>query len=355
MLRRFSLSSLLLTAAAGVGVWAMVAAGCLTVGSTGGIAWPTDPFTFSARWSIVASASVVGAALGAAGCAFQAVLRNALADPYLLGVSSGASLASYLWRFQTLSAALAAAIGATLSLQAFTFAGAIAAVAIVLALSTRRGRLDPLSLLLVGVSVNAIVAAIYLLLISIFSTLPGSGDATSFLVGGLQTNVSPGQLKAAAVIVVVGVIVLMSLAGGLNVATLGESEAQGARHAHSSPALARVDRRESHDRRRRRDQRADRFRRIDLPARRAVDRRYGSSTPPADQRRGRGGVGDDRGRDDSLSLGHRATRHKPPRRRRHRSDGRAVLPLASKTEGSVNLKLRTDGSRLLSSRFAFSC
>src|SRR5881394_1009598 len=126
-------------------VWIAVALACLMVGSTGSIGFPSrDQLPF--RREPVLMASLVGAALACAGVVYQAILRNPLADPYLLGVSSGASLAAYLWRFVAVGSLLTGAM----TQQAFAFSGAIIAAAGVFAVAGFRGKLEPLSLLLVG-------------------------------------------------------------------------------------------------------------------------------------------------------------------------------------------------------------
>jgi iron complex transport system permease protein len=224
-MKRWDLQQLLLTVGASALVWAVLAAGCLMVGSTGSFGIPhvdseTFRFTLQNRLELVLLASLVGAALGSAGVVYQAILQNPLADPYLLGVSSGASLGAYLWRFAAISGALAG-----LSQQTFAFTGAIVAVGIVFLLAGARGRLEPVTLLLVGVIVNAVNASIYLLLNNIFRDLPGSGGPLVFLVGGIQANLETSQQVAALVCIALGWIILMSISGQLNVAVLSESEA----------------------------------------------------------------------------------------------------------------------------------
>jgi len=175
---------------------------------------------------MVLLASLVGAALSAAGVAYQAILRNPLAEPYLLGVSSGASLAAYLWRFPVLGTLLGAA-GVAVTQQLFAFAGALAAVAVVFFLASRRGRVEPLTLLLVGVIVNAVNGSIYLLVNALAKDMTGgSGGEIAFLVGVIQTNLEPRQVIATAVVVAVGWTVLAYLAGQLNTAVLSEAEAE---------------------------------------------------------------------------------------------------------------------------------
>jgi iron complex transport system permease protein len=215
---------MLLSLAVCTAAWAIVATLCLCVGSSGrSFAWPASAFALSIRTEMVLLASLVGASLGAAGVAYQAVLRNPLADPYLLGVSSGASLAAYCWRL--LPAAAAAGFGAALSQQAMAFAGGIVAVATVLALASRRGRLDPITLLLVGVIVNAINGSAFLLLNTLQRDLTaGTGGPLGFLVGGLQTDLSRGQELSAAAIAAVALLVLLWIAGQLNVAVLSDAE-----------------------------------------------------------------------------------------------------------------------------------
>jgi iron complex transport system permease protein len=213
----WSVKHLMLILAAALAVWLVLACACLMVGSgTQGI-WPRDPDIRWGRLEIVLLASLVGAALASSGVVYQAILQNPLADPYLLGISTGASLAAYLWRF--------AGVSGGWSQQAFAFAGAIAAVCVVFSLAGARGRLEPLTLLLVGVIVNAVNASIFLLLNAINRGLPGSGAEFAFLVGGLQTSLASGQMLAAAVCVGIGWIILLSMSGKLNVAVLSEGEA----------------------------------------------------------------------------------------------------------------------------------
>ncbi len=73
------------------------------VGSTG-FGWPT-PVQFTSRIGPVLLASLVGASLAAAGAVYQAVLGNPLADPYLLGASSGATPGTFLWALPLAGAA----------------------------------------------------------------------------------------------------------------------------------------------------------------------------------------------------------------------------------------------------------
>lgn len=226
-MRRFGPVALLSTVALSAGAWAIVAAMCLLVGSNG-FGLPTDAYTFAFRREVVLLSSLVGAALASAGVAYQAILRNPLADPYLLGVSSGAALFAYLWRLPAVAAAIAAIAlpVQAASQQVFAFFGAIVAVALVLAISTRRGRLEPVTLLLVGVIINALNGSIFLLIYSLIGTLPSSEGALSMIVGGIQTSLTIEQKIAALLIIALGWIVLLMIAGQLNVASVSDTEAE---------------------------------------------------------------------------------------------------------------------------------
>ncbi len=223
---RWSLTRLALHLGVSVLLWSIIAAACMCVGSTRDIGWPFDASTRQFRLEVVLIASTVGACLAAAGVVYQAILRNPLADPYLLGVSTGASLCAYAWRLP-LAGAVARSLFAALSQGAFAFIGAVTVVCIVLLLATRNGRLQPITLLLVGVIMNSILGAVFLLLNSLFPGMAaGLGGATGFLVGAIQTNLTRVQEVLAATVALVGWIVLLYLAGQLNIATLAEVEAE---------------------------------------------------------------------------------------------------------------------------------
>jgi len=194
------------------------------------------------RRESVVVASLVGACLAAAGTAYQALLRNPLADPYLLGASSGAALAAYIWRLPMVAGllALGGAFATEAGQEAFAFAGAMIAIAVVLAVTTARsgggrqslrggwgirGRIDPVTLLLVGVIVNAVNGAIYLLLNAIHKDNPGEGGEISLLVGGIR-HISQPQWLCAATLAAIGWFGLLWLAGPMTVATLGDDQAQ---------------------------------------------------------------------------------------------------------------------------------
>ena len=181
------------------------------------------------RLGRVALAAIVGASLGAAGTALQALLRNPLADPYILGVSGGGALGAALY-ITFGSAALGAfgmaATGAGFSgLAAAAFVGSLAASAIVLWAGRKSGHILPGTLLLVGVMVNAVCGAAILAL-TYLSDIARSQDIVMWLMGNLGTlSLSTGGLITAAVAALVLTAALWLLGGRLNLMSLGDEEA----------------------------------------------------------------------------------------------------------------------------------
>ena len=195
---------------------------CLMVGSTGDFGWPEGGvLTFRAERLLLAS--MVGAALAGGGVAYQAVLRNPLADPYLLGASSGATLASFVWMLPATGLSAAALV---LGQQGFAFAGALAAVALVLLLAGGAGRIEPTRAILVGVIISAVCGSVLMLLINLYSTPAGMGGMLSVLFGNIRTSLTRSEILLAASMGLLAALMLAVIAGGLNVASLGEDEAE---------------------------------------------------------------------------------------------------------------------------------
>ncbi|MBV8781447.1 MAG: iron ABC transporter permease [Phycisphaerae bacterium] len=221
---RWSITRLLTTIAISVAAWLAIAMLCMMIGSTGHFGWPA-PQIWIDRQTPVLMASLIGAALAGAGVAYQAVLRNPLADPYLLSASSGAALMAYLWRLPFASGFLVSGMAAAMGQQGFAFIGALLSVAIVFALAGARGRLEPLTLLLVGVIMNSVNGSLFLLVDALHKNLPAGAGPMTFLIGAIQTNTSFAQLLAATVLCAVGTLVLLLISGELNAAVLSDDEA----------------------------------------------------------------------------------------------------------------------------------
>jgi len=134
---------------------------------------------FGLRLPRIALGILVGASLSVAGAGFQALLRNPLADPYVLGVSSGAALGAIL------SLVFAPHIAGIVQLAAF--AGAAATIAAVYFLGRRGGQLDSASLLLAGIVSASFLSAAIMFLMTTLSGRDLRGMAF-WLMGDLQTS-----------------------------------------------------------------------------------------------------------------------------------------------------------------------
>jgi iron complex transport system permease protein len=165
-------------------------------------------------------AFVVGASLGVAGAVLQAVVRNPLADPYVLGISSGASTAAVV--VLTVASAGGGWLG-RLGVSGAAFAGAMATIGVVILLGRSRGRLDPHRLLLAGVAVSYLLqgATSYLQLRATPDQLAG----VLFWLLGSVSSADWSQLRLPAL--VLGCCVLWLLAQGrrINALLLGDDAA----------------------------------------------------------------------------------------------------------------------------------
>src|SRR5437762_3576894 len=127
---------------------------------------------------------IVGASLSVAGTSFQALLRNPLADPYVLGVSMGASLGSILALIAEPHLSISPALASLLT-PLGAFLGAGATIAAVYFLGRREGQIDSATLLLGGVIISSFLSAIIMFLMN---TLSGNLRGLSFwLMGDLST------------------------------------------------------------------------------------------------------------------------------------------------------------------------
>jgi iron complex transport system permease protein len=165
--------------------------------------------------------ALVGGALAVSGAALQSLLGNPLADPYLLGVSGGAACGTLLGALLGLGAR--GAWGSSYALPLAGFLGALAAVLLVGAGATVRGRLDRGRLLLAGVVVNALASAVLLFLLSL-------GDAARtqsfvFWMLGSLAGATPAAVKALAVYAALGLLLLLPLARAFDALVLGEETA----------------------------------------------------------------------------------------------------------------------------------
>jgi len=179
-----------------------------------GPAGETARLVASLRVPRVALSALVGCCLAVAGAALQALLKNPLADPFLLGTSGGAAA----------GAAFAAVAGLSpLVSPAAAFAGAVASSVAVAALARRGGRLDLQRLLLAGLIANAFFSAV---LLAVFSVASGQTARTMlFWMMGSLADATPGKVLALAPYAAAGFAVLLAFAGRLNLFAVGEENA----------------------------------------------------------------------------------------------------------------------------------
>lgn len=195
----------------------LVWAACTLVGR-----YHLTPQVWRFRAVRVAAAGLIGLALAGSGAALQGLVRNPLAEPYVLGISSGAGVGVLLGR----ALPLAAWVPRWLTEPVLAVAGGLATCFAVWAIAQRRGRLDPTVLLLTGVIVNVFCGALILVLF-LFAT---PEDIAGFIGWGMGQVpdwllTEPGLGLAAAACVLVGWAMLLLRAAAFNALGLGDAVA----------------------------------------------------------------------------------------------------------------------------------
>jgi iron complex transport system permease protein len=175
----------------------------------------------SLRMTRALTAAGTGAALAVSGVALQALLRNPLAEPYVLGLSTGAGvgvmaqlLLSYMVGLALGANHIGAIIGASLSMGVVYLAG------------RRRGVIDPLGILLVGVVLGTMNGAFILLLNYIIGPGGMKEDLSRWMMGNLNEGIGSGTLLLTIVVTLVGVGLLLREAGAMDAAMFSDTEAR---------------------------------------------------------------------------------------------------------------------------------
>jgi iron complex transport system permease protein len=174
----------------------------------------TEGVLLQLRLPRVLLGSLVGVALAVAGAIFQGLLRNPLADPYILGTSSGASLGVFLAGFLHLRSPLA--------LYGMAWALALASIAAVYRIALTQGQAPVQTLVLAGVIVATFLNALVFLGISLFYK---EAFSTLFFLLGTLTEYDPRLLTVSAVLIVTASAAACFLAADLNVLSQGEDTA----------------------------------------------------------------------------------------------------------------------------------
>ncbi|MDX2029707.1 MAG: iron ABC transporter permease [Blastocatellia bacterium] len=183
------------------------------LGQTPPLSREQEVILFSLRLPRIAMALGVGAALGVAGAAFQALLRNPLADPYVLGVSGGAALGSIL--------AIMLASQYTMSRPLFGFAGACASTFVVYQIGRRRDA--PAHLILAGVVISTFLSSVIVLLTALADNIR-LRNITLWLLGDLSSGTTEATIFVIAS-AIGGACLLVTQSRALNLLMIGEREA----------------------------------------------------------------------------------------------------------------------------------
>ncbi|GGT91096.1 FecCD family ABC transporter permease [Streptomyces lateritius] len=183
---------------------------------------PYRTIVLDVRLPRVLLGAVVGGGLAVVGAVLQALVRNRLADPFLLGISSGASAGAVL----VLVLGVGGGVGITsaVALPAGAFAGALLALVLVYALARRGATMTGAGLVLAGVAVSYILAALTTLLLVLAGRPEHFQEAMFWSLGGLG-SARWDTLALPAVVLALGIAALLTLARPLDLLLVGEEGA----------------------------------------------------------------------------------------------------------------------------------
>lgn len=218
-----SLAALLaasLVVAAGIGPYPIAPADVISALATAPFGIPNDAAAtvlFHIRLPRIIAAALVGAALSAAGAAYQSLFRNPLVSPDILGVSTGAGFGAVLGILLGLNVA---------AIQLMGFAGGLATVAVVLLLARAlRGGGDILVMVLAGIVVGALAGAA-IALVKVLADPYEQLPAITFWLLGSLSGIKPQDVAAVAPAIMLGLAALVLARWRIGVLSLGEEEAQ---------------------------------------------------------------------------------------------------------------------------------
>jgi iron complex transport system permease protein len=173
---------------------------------------PIKAILWKVRLPRIVAGMLIGAGLAGAGCVFQGILRNPLAEPYTLGVSAGAAFGACL-----------GIISGSGYLPAWAFMGALFAIGVVYSLSSAKS-LSIHAMILCGVIISIFFSSLILLLFAL-SEKEDVHKGIFWLMGNLS-NLRIELLAPVALMVSLGLILIMSLARRIDILTLGEEKSR---------------------------------------------------------------------------------------------------------------------------------
>ena len=210
-----------LAGTSGIGVGDAVAIVVHRLTGIGPVTWPSSAETivWELRLPRVLAGMVVGAGLACAGAVFQALLRNPLADPYIIGPAAGASLGAVAALLLPVAAVGWLGLGLV---QLLAFIGGLVAVAVVFTVARGQGGTPVVTLLLAGYAVSSLLSAAVAVLI--FNAGERLGAVISWLLGSLA-GASWARVGFAAPLIVISFSLLLVRWRSLNALLLGEAQA----------------------------------------------------------------------------------------------------------------------------------
>jgi iron complex transport system permease protein len=183
---------------------------------------PADPMADELLWEIrfprVVLGAIVGASLAAAGAALQGMIRNPLAEPGILGVSSGAAFGA------ALQIVAGVALLGWLSLPLAAFVGGLVTVIAVYVASRHDGRIEVVTLILTGIAANAFIGALIGLLM--FVSTDAQLRGITFWTLGSLAQASWAKVGIVAPFAALGLVACFAVAPKLDLLALGESPAR---------------------------------------------------------------------------------------------------------------------------------
>ena len=189
------------------------------IGNLSGASALNQEIVLQVRLPRVLAAGLVGVALASSGGVLQGLLRNPIADPFIIGISAGASLGTSIAMVTGIGASL---FGSLYSVPIWAFVSALGTVFLVYTLSKIGGSMSMLTLLLIGVAITSLFSAIVYLILIVSNA---QAQGILYWMFGSFTLTTWNYVYMAFPFIFVGLGLTFYFARDLNVITLGEEQA----------------------------------------------------------------------------------------------------------------------------------
>lgn len=201
-------------------VWRIMGKRLLGLGDISDLKESTANIVWDLRTPRVLLGLMVGSSLTLSGVGMQAFTKNPLAEPYVLGISSGASLGAVL----AMLTALYVPMVGKVSVPAGAFVGALVSIILVYLLSGSDGKITPIRLILVGVAVSSMFSAFTNYVVYTAPNDAQIREATFWMLGGMAAA-KWEQLPPLLVVLVPAFVIMLCLSRALNAMMMGDSSA----------------------------------------------------------------------------------------------------------------------------------